>query len=183
MNESPLNPPPSRVELFLAFLKVGVSAFGGALPWVRRVIVEQKRWITDRELTDILTVCQAVPGPNVVNTSVFIGTKFGGVRGAIAAFVGLIAGPLVLLLAISELYHHFSHVTQVRSAMKGMSIVATMYLVAMALRMAKPFRANALAVALCVAAALLSAILHWHMAFVLLAAGAIGIAFSKAGKL
>lgn len=183
MSDLPLNAPPTRVELFLAFLKIGVSAFGGALPWVRRVIVEEKRWLSDRELTDILTVCQAVPGPNVVNTTVFIGTKFGGVRGALAAFVGLVGGPLALLLIINEIYHHFSHLAQVKSAMKGMSIVATAYLVTMALKMAKPFRTNAIALALCVVAALLSALLHWHMAFVLLAVGAVGIALSKAEKL
>lgn len=174
---------PTRRALFLAFLKIGVSAFGGALPWVHRVIVEDKGWLTEREFNEILTVCQAVPGPNVVNTSVFIGTKFRGVTGALAAFAGLIGGPLAMLLVLNELYHHFSHVAQVKSALKGMSVVAAAYFVAMALKLAKPFSKNALAVALCVGSACLSVLLHWHMAFVLLVGGTVGVLLSKAKKL
>jgi chromate transporter len=174
---------PTHRELFLAFLKIGVSAFGGALPWVRRVIVEEKRWLDDRELTDILTVCQAVPGPNVVNTSVFIGTKFRGVSGGLLCFLGLVGAPFFLLLALSQLYHSFAHIAEVKSAMKGMSIVATAYLVYMSLKMAKPFYKNVWAVVLCVAAASLSAFLHWHMALVLLAAGCVGVLLSKRGVL
>ncbi|MGL4231237.1 MAG: chromate transporter [Casimicrobium sp.] len=174
---------PTHRELFFAFLKIGVSAFGGALPWVRRVIVEEKRWLDDKELTDILTVCQAVPGPNVVNTSVFIGTKFRGVSGGLLCFLGLVGAPLAILLALSQLYHSFAHVAEVKSAMKGMSIVATAYLVYMSLKMAKPFYKNAWAVGLCVIAAALSVFLHWHMALVLLLCGAIGVVLSKRGVL
>jgi chromate transporter len=174
---------PTKRELFLAFLKVGVSAFGGALPWARRVIVEEKHWMNDREFTDVLTVCQAVPGPNVVNTAVFIGMQYRGIGGALAAFVGLIGAPFLILLALSQLYHTFSDMPAVKSAMQGMSITATAYLVYMSLKMAKPFYKKASAVTLCLIAALLSAILHWHMALVLLLCGAIGIALSKRGML
>ncbi len=174
---------PTLRELFFAFLKIGVSAFGGALPWARRVLVEQNDWLDDREFTEILTVCQAVPGPNVVNVSVFIGTKFHGIRGALVSFVGLIGAPLVILLAISQLYHSMSHLPWVKSAMAGMSVVATAYLVSMSLKMAKPFRTNPWAVLLCIAAAALSAALHWHMALVLIICGTIGVVLSKRGAL
>jgi chromate transporter len=175
--------PPTRREIFLAFLKIGISAFGGAFPWVRRVVVEQRKWLTDRELTEIITVCQAVPGPNVVNTSVFIGAKFRGASGALAAFLGLVGGPLCLLLVINAAYHEVAHVAAAKSAMKGMAIVATAYLFAMSLKLAQPFRAKLFAVLLCAAALILSAVFHWHMAYVLLACGAVGILLSKAGRL
>jgi chromate transporter len=174
---------PTKRDLFFAFLKIGISAFGGALPWARRVIVEEKRWLEDREFTDILTVCQAVPGPNVVNTAVFIGTQYRGMVGGLVCFLGLIGAPFFMLLALSQLYHSFSHLAAIKSAMQGMSITATAYLVYMSLKMAKPFYKKAIAVALCVMAALLSALLHWHMALVLLICGAIGVLLSKRGLL
>lgn len=174
---------PTKRELFLAFLKIGVSAFGGALPWARRVIVDDQRWMSEREFTDVLTVCQALPGPNVVNTAVFVGTHYRGIFGGLASFAGLVGAPFLLLLAISQLYHWFSHVAAVKSAMHGMSIVATAYLAFMSMKMAKPFYKKAWAVVLCIAAALLSGVLHWHMALVLLAGGAIGIILSKQGVL
>jgi chromate transporter len=174
---------PTLRQLFLAFLKIGVSAFGGALPWARRVLVEEKHWLEDREFTDILTVCQAVPGPNVVNVSVFIGTRYHGVIGAIVAFLGIVGIPLCILLALNELYHAFAHLTQVKSAMKGMSIVATAYLVYMSLKTAKPFQRNLIAIALCIVAALLSAFAHWHMALVLFVCGAVGVILSRYKKI
>jgi chromate transporter len=176
-------PIPSRLAVFLAFLKVGVSAFGGALPWARRVLVDEKKWIEDREFTDILTVCQAVPGPNVVNVSVFIGTRYHGVIGGAIAFLGIVGVPLCILLALNELYHAFAHVAQVKSAMKGMSIVATAYLVYMSLKTAKPFQRNLIAISLCVVAALLSALAHWHMALVLVVCGVFGVMLSRYKKI
>jgi chromate transporter len=174
---------PSYAEIFLAFLKIGVSAFGGALPWARRVLVEEKHWIEDREFTDILTVCQAVPGPNVVNVSVFIGTRYHGVIGGAIAFLGIVGVPLCILLALNELYHSFAHVPQVKSAMKGMSIVATAYLVYMSLKTGKPFQRNVIAIALCITAALLSAFAQWHMALVLFVCGAAGVILSRYKKI
>jgi chromate transporter len=174
---------PTHRELFLAFLKIGVSAFGGALPWARRVLVEEKGWLGDREFTDILTVCQAVPGPNVVNTSVFIGTHYRGVGGGAISFLGLVGAPFCILLALLLIYRSFSHLPWIKSAMAGMAIVATAYLVSMSLKMAKPFSRNVLAVALCTVATALSAIAHWHMALVLLVCGVVGVALSKRGKL
>lgn len=172
---------PSQRELFLAFLKIGVSAFGGALPWARRVLVEEKKWLTDREFTEILTVCQAIPGPNVVNTAVFVGSQWRGLAGALAAFIGLIGAPFLILIALSQLYFSFSHIPTVKSAMQGMSIVATAYLFYMSLKMAKPFYKNIVAVTLCVVAAILSGWFHWHMALVLLAGGVVGVVLSKTG--
>jgi chromate transporter len=174
---------PSRREIFLAFLKIGVVAFGGALPWVRRVIVDEKQWLTESEFTEIITVCQAVPGPNVVNTAVFFGTRCRGISGGLVAFLGLIGLPLVILFALNHLYHLYADLPQVKSAMNGMGIVATAYLVAMAFKMGKPFRHKRWAVALCLLAAILSAYFHWPMAMVLLSCGAVGVALSKKGVL
>ena len=59
-------------ELFLdASFEIGVSAaFGGVGPWARRIIVEEERWLDDREYAELLGLCQVLPGPNVGNVSV-----------------------------------------------------------------------------------------------------------------
>jgi Chromate transporter len=58
------DPPPSPTlpRLFLGFLSVGICGFGGVLPWARRMVVEQKRWLTAAEFTDMLGLCQFLPG-------------------------------------------------------------------------------------------------------------------------
>jgi chromate transporter len=175
----PFRSVPTLKEIFQAFFKIGISAFGGALPWARRVIVDERRWLSDKEFTEIITVCQAVPGPNVVNVSVFFGARHHGVIGGLVAFVALVGAPLCVLLVLNHLYQTFVHVPQVKSAMHGMGIVATSYLVVMSLKMARPFHTKSWAIALCLIAALLSALLHWPMALVLLICGAVGVVLSK----
>lgn len=169
--------------MFMAFLQIGVSAFGGALPWGRRVLVEDRGWLSEKEFTEIVTVCQAVPGPNMVNLSVFIGTRYHGVLGALIAFAGIVGVPLAILLVINAVYHAFAHLQQVRSGMAGMAAAATAYLLFMSLKMGGPFWKRPLGIVLCAAAASLAFFAHWHMALVLLVCGAVGVVLSKRGQL
>jgi chromate transporter len=174
---------PSRRAMFLAFLQIGVSAFGGALPWGRRILVEDRGWLNDKEFTEIVTVCQAVPGPNMVNLSVFIGARYHGVIGALIAFVGIVGVPLLILLLVNAVYHAFAHLPQVKSGMTGMAAAATAYLLFMSLKMGGPFWKRPLGVVLCVVSASLAFFAHWHMALVLLVCGAVGVVLSKRDQL
>ena len=167
----------------MAFLQIGVSAFGGALPWGRRILVEDRGWLNDKEFTEIVTVCQAVPGPNMVNLSVFIGTRYHGLIGALIAFAGIVVVPLIILLLINAVYHAFAHLPQVKSGMTGMAAAATAYLLFMSLKMGGPFWKRPFGVALCAASAALAFFAHWHMALVLLLCGAVGVVLAKRGQL
>jgi chromate transporter len=74
-----------KSELFLGFLKIGLLGFGGIAPWARHVIIEERRWLTEKEFAAILGIGQILPGPNAMNASVMIGGRFPGVSGALAA--------------------------------------------------------------------------------------------------
>src|SRR5277367_1483674 len=81
---------PSIRTLFLAFLAVGLSGFGGVLPFARRALVERRGWLSPEDFTETLSLCQTLPGPNVVNLSIVVGARACGWRGSVAAFVGLV---------------------------------------------------------------------------------------------
>ena len=86
-SDAPRNmPAPTACEIFMGFLGLGLTSFGGALPLARRTIVEQRRWLTAAEFTDLLGLCQFLPGGNVINLSVALGMRFRGLRGALAAY-------------------------------------------------------------------------------------------------
>ena len=55
------------LQLFISFSKIGMSGFGGVLPWARRTLVEKDQILTSEEFSAILGICQIVPGPNIVN--------------------------------------------------------------------------------------------------------------------
>ena len=116
--------PGSPLEIFLTFARIGVSGFGGVNFWMRRVIVQQKGWLTDREYLEGFAMGQLVPGPNVYNLAVMIGYRFGGWRGAMLAVAGLIGPPLVIVLSLGALYQRFGGTPVVQRALGGMAAVA-----------------------------------------------------------
>src|SRR5215475_7018060 len=102
---SPAIPPapthiPTHAELFLAFLKISVSGFGGTLPWTRRMFVEEKHWMTDAEFNDAYAVCQFLPGPNIVNLASVFGARMRGPTGALACWTGFLGPPFLLMVTV-----------------------------------------------------------------------------------
>lgn len=128
--------PRSPGELFMAFMKLGLQGFGGVLPVARHALVEDYRWLTMQEFTDIVSRCQALPGPNIVNVSICIGGRHFGAKGAIAASAGLLLAPFVLLLLLAILYSSYAQVPAVANALRGVAAVAAGLILGTVLRMA-----------------------------------------------
>ena len=68
----------SLSALFVGFLKVSLCGFGGGLVWARRAVVEQRRWMDEQEFAETLTLCQLMPGPNIVGITVCVAAKLRG---------------------------------------------------------------------------------------------------------
>ncbi|MFC7553602.1 chromate transporter [Pseudoroseomonas wenyumeiae] len=100
-------PPPSSRELFLGFLALGLMGFGGVLPLARSMLVERRRWMSAEAFTELLGLCQFLPGGNIINLAVAVGLEFRGVAGAFAALMGLIAGPTAVVVALGVVYARF----------------------------------------------------------------------------
>ncbi|MEP6942985.1 MAG: chromate transporter [Betaproteobacteria bacterium] len=171
MSEFSDSPPPSGVtlgELFVGFMKVGVSGFGGVLPFARRMLVDERHWMTEREFTEVLSLSQFLPGPNIINVSIIVGSRYQGPRGSIAASLGLMLMPFLIVLALAALYSRFDTLAAVRDATAAVSSAATGLIVAMGLKMARPLLGSAWQVVIVVlgfaAIALLRLPLLWTLA-------------------
>ena len=103
-----VSPPQSLTELFLGFLSIGWRSFGGVMPWAHRVMVEERRWMTEADFAETIGLCQFLPGPNVGNASIVLGKRWFGLSGALVAFLGLFALPFVWVLALFALYADFA---------------------------------------------------------------------------
>ncbi len=129
---------PELSELFLAFLGVSLTGFGGVMPWARRMLVEERRWMGEREFAEVLALSQFLPGPNVVNLSIVVGTRFHGAAGAITALLGLMGVPLLIAMAFGALYARYGDLETLRGALAGLAAGAAGLIVAMALKVAEP---------------------------------------------
>lgn len=126
----------SRTALFLTFSRISLSSFGGALFWARRGLVEQQRWLTEREFVDLLTLGQLLPGPNVLNLTVMVGYRFSGWTGAAAAVAGYLGWPCLVVIGMGVLYQQYGGLLLVQRALAGMSIVAAGLLLATVIKLA-----------------------------------------------
>lgn len=111
-------------ELFRTFAEMSLYGFGGVMPWARRMLVDRRGWIDDREFAELLAIGQILPGPNICNIAVIVGYRYSGWRGALAAAMGLFAPPFVIVLALGALYHRFGSLAAVQGALRGMTAVA-----------------------------------------------------------
>jgi chromate transporter len=126
---------PNLRALFLGFSSVGLSGFGGVLPFARRMLVEERQWMTAEQFNAQLGLCQFLPGPNVVNLAVVVGKRYCGLAGAIVAPVGLLAGPFAIVLLLALLYDRYGSLPLVQSMLRGVAAVGVGLLFAMAWRM------------------------------------------------
>lgn len=126
---------PGLKALFLGFSSVGLSGFGGVLPFARRMLVEERRWLAAEEFNTLLGLCQFLPGPNVINLSVAVGSRYQGVAGAIAAVAGLLGGPMLIVLLLALLYDHFGNLAVIQGMLRGIAAVGCGLLFATAIRM------------------------------------------------
>src|SRR5215475_7957118 len=129
---------PKLSELFRAFVIVSISGFGGALPWARRMIVEQRRWMTSEEFNEAYALCQFLPGPNVVNFSVVFGSRIRGPVGAVVAFIGLLAPPMAIVTVLGVLSAHFGDVAAMQRVLAAVAAAAAGLMIGTVAKMAEP---------------------------------------------
>lgn len=124
--------------LFVAFLSIALSGFGGVLPFARRTLVDRRVWLTPDDFNETLSLCQSLPGPNVVNLSIVVGARACGWRGSLAAFSGLVGAPFLIVIAFGVLYSRFGALPASRGALLGLGAAASGLVASTAARMAQP---------------------------------------------
>jgi chromate transporter len=140
-------PDPSVFDLFAGFFMVGVCGFGGVLAWARRLIVDQRKWLTANEFTEMLGLCQFLPGGNIMNVTIALGSRFRGIPGAAAAFLGLMTAPVAIVIALGMVYDRYADLPPVRRAFVALAAAAGAFLFANALKIAAPLKGRKLALA------------------------------------
>ncbi len=124
------------------------------------MIVEQRKWLTAAEFTEMLGLCQFLPGGNIMNVTIALGSRFRGIRGALACFLGLMTAPVAIVIGLGAVYDQYGSLPPVRRAFVALSAAAAAYLLASAWKIAAPLRGRKLAIAVAVCTFLVIAVLR-----------------------
>jgi chromate transporter len=175
MTTSP-RPVPSLLDLFLTYGRIGLIGFGGINAWARRVLVEEKRWLSDQDYAETLGLGQVLPGPNALNAAIMIGDRFHGTAGAIAAPVAMFGGPLILLAGLAMFYDAYGEVPVVKAVLAGVAAAAAGMVLGTAAKMTQKLKPPPMLLAVGLCALLAAGVLRVPLPYVVLGLAPFGIA-------
>jgi chromate transporter len=116
---------PSLMYIFLSFLKLGTTAFGGPamVPYIGKMAVEQKRWLSDQTFRDGVALCQTIPGATAMQTAAYVGFKARGVAGATVSFIGFGLPAFLLMVGLSAFYARAHNLAPVALVFNGLQTI------------------------------------------------------------
>lgn len=113
------------IRLFLAFLRLGGTAFGGPamVAYIRDLAVKKNQWFSQETFEDGAALCQSIPGSTAMQTTAYVGLRAGGPLGALAAFVGFGLPAFVLMVGLSAAYQAGRDLQPVLAAFHGLRVI------------------------------------------------------------
>ena len=110
------------IELFLTFFRIGAFTFGGGyamIPLIQKEVVDNKHWVSDEDILDIVAIAESTPGPIAINSATFIGYRTAGVWGSFFATLGVVLPSFVIISLIAYLLEEFASYNVVKWAFFG----------------------------------------------------------------
>jgi chromate transporter len=126
--------------IFLSFLKVGITGFGGGLAvmtQIRTLAVNKRRWFTDHEFAEAFALAQSLPGTNAGNAVTYIGLRLRGWRGAAAAMTGFILPSMLMMIGLAILYRHLHHLAATQQLFHGLNAAVVALIIVTAWRIGR----------------------------------------------
>ncbi len=166
-------------QIFMAFLKIGPSTFGGGyamIAIIEREIVEHRGWMDPEEMGDMVSIAGSAPGGVAVNSAAFIGYRLGGVMGALAAVIGITLPTTLIVLLLSLTYALFQDNVKVAAALKGVHAAVVALILVAGWKMARSALFDSITYFLCAAALALLLFTSIHSIWLILGGPAVGAA-------
>jgi chromate transporter len=162
--------------IFAAFFRLGVTSFGGGTAaWLYREIVERRHWIDDRDFLSGAALGRLVPGSGGVNLTVQVGQRLRGGPGAVTAWLGLLSGPLAIVLALAVGYAKIDQSAALHAVLDGIAAAAIGLTFATGLKLVRFRPAEVGPLAVTFATVLCVGVLRWPMIPVVLCLAPISI--------
>jgi chromate transporter len=111
-------------QIFLEFLIIGATSFGGVVPYLRGSLVTKRRWLDDKEFVEMLSISQSLPGLNATNMAILVGEKLYGALGSLVAILGICLPGAVLMYIVGMFYRSHGDHVWVTAALKGVAAAA-----------------------------------------------------------
>lgn len=169
------------LTLFYTFLKIGAFTFGGGLamlPLIHKELVINKKWISDRDMLEMITVAESTPGVIAVNSATYVGYVVAGFWGALVSTLGVVLPSLIIIIAISTFYNQFLEIKTVEYIFNGIRAGVIVLILNAVIRLYKVSTKNIFSYSLIVLSLILSLLLGASTIFIILIGAFLGTLYS-----
>jgi len=169
------------ILLFSSFIKIGAFTFGGGyamIPLIQKEVVERRKWITDKEILEIIAIAESTPGPIAVNAATFIGYKTAGFLGAFFATMGVVLPSFLIIAALSLVLQQFESLRAVQYAFWGIRAGVLALIVKALVSMYKQCPRSRVSYAIAAIAFLFVAVFRLNVLIAIIICAVIGLACS-----
>jgi chromate transporter len=166
-------------DIFLEFLIIGATSFGGVVPYLRAALVSKRQWIDDKEFVEMLSISQSLPGLNATNMAVLVGEKLRGLMGSIAAILGICLPGAVVMYVVGLVYRLHGDRDWATAALKGVAAAAVGLILYTVVNLSKKALSRKFDFVFVAATVLAVNRLHWSVPRALIIVGLIAVLFHR----
>ena len=173
------------IKLLLTFAYIGAFTFGGGyamLPMFQRELVEKNKWLSEEEMIELFSISQCLPGIIAANTAIFVGHKHKGVPGGVVSAFGVALPSLIIILILAAFLSNFAEIPVVQSAFTGLRVCVSVLIINAVIKLRKHSLVDLQTSVIFIAVFLLSVYTSIPVAFLVIAAGILGVAISLTRK-
>lgn len=168
------------LTLFITFFKIGAFTFGGGyamIPLIQKEVVENKKWVTDDDILEIIAIAESTPGPIAINSATFIGYRTCGFFGSFFATLGVVLPSFIVITIIAYLLQGFANITAVKYAFFGIRAGVLALLLKSFWGMFKKCPQNAIAYSIA-ALAFIASVVSLNTLIIIISAAVVGLVSS-----
>lgn len=165
--------------------KIGISSFGGGyamLGVVTNEFVDRKHWISDEEMMDMIAISESLPGAIAINTSITVGYKIRGIKGSLAATLGVIFPCIVIITIVTYFYNSLPEDSVLWLFIKGIRAGVVGLMADVIIKLGRNYMSNAFSIVLFIGIFTLSLMTKIPVILLIISAGLIGYIYGRVKK-
>lgn len=169
------------IDLFLTFMKIGAFTFGGGyamIPLIQKEVCENKKWLSEKDIADIVAISESTPGPIAINAATFVGYKTAGFSGACTATLGVVLPSFLIISLISLVLTQFQSLKAVQYAFMGIRAAVLALILKALWMMFKSAKKKVVSYIIMGVSFVLTAFLKIDVVFVMIGCGLFGLIWS-----
>ena len=167
-------------SLFSTFFKIGLFTFGGGyamISLIQKEVVDKNKWISSKEMSDIITIGESTPGPIAINIATFVGYKTNKVLGSICATLGVVLPSFLIIFLLSSVLQLLQDNIIFQNAFLGIRACVVALIIKALYSMYKECPKNIFSYILIVLSLLLVSLFKFNTVFVIIICGVVGLLY------